>query len=457
MLEKAEDSYFYVECVTTELAQETTLARVEERLDQMPSGLDAYFRHVLRQIYERGRLLAITQILRLVAIAVRPLTVVELAEALRTLSFAGTEAPIHLEKASKLALHEAVRSITDYIGQCSPLLQIRNNSVFFANDSAKQFLFGKHDPPLDEFHIDAEESHYRTAHFCIDYIKQSPLKTRAILSPNDEIFDQWPGLRYATIHWCEHARRSGHAAKDLFKAAAFMVDEKSKLRLNWWQTYVSYHVASLTLHKEEKKMYEGISWQEKNIQQHLDKATPPPLHMNARLGLVEWVRHLLNTKTASNVNAGDLYNIQPLTWAAMENHLEVAKMLLAAGAHPNAMSTLQPKTAGSSFAVVRKMKSYTREATSHDTLWTGDHTILYRAVYRGHAKMVQLLLDHGADPDALGFADFSTYVELTSPAILAVREYCAPVTVSTYRACLSCQSRHLLIALSVRLGAMQLH
>ena len=417
-MEKAEDSYFYIESVTNELAREITLDRVEERLDQMPSGLDSYFRHVLRQIYERGRLPAITQILRLVAIAVRPLTIAELAEALRTLSFAATEAPIHQDNASKLALDQAVRSTQDYIGQCSPLLQIRSGSVFFAHESAKQFLFGKHDPPLDEFHIDASESHYLTAHFCIEYIKQSPLKTRSILSPDDKIFDQWPGLRYATVHWCEHARRSGHAAKDLFKAAAFMVDEKSDLRLNWWQTYVSYHGADLTLHKEEKKMYENMSWQEKKIHRQLDKATPLPLHMNARLGLVEWVRHLLDTKTKSVVNAGDVYSIQPLTWAAMENHLEVAKVLLAAGANPNALSTLQPKTAGSSFAIVRKVNSYAREVSSHDALWTGDHTILYRAVFRGHAKMVQLLLDHGANPDALGWADFSTYVKPTSQVIL---------------------------------------
>ena len=101
------------------------------------------------------------------------------------------------------------------------------------------------------------------------------------MSPDDPIFDQWPGLRYTMAHWCEHARRSaGYAAKDLFEAAEFMVQEKSALRINWWQTYVNYHGADLTLHKEEKKMYESMSWQEKNAQRQLDRATPLPLHID---------------------------------------------------------------------------------------------------------------------------------------------------------------------------------
>lgn len=187
-----------------------------------------------------------------------------------------------------------------------------------------------------------------------------------------------------------------------------MIDDKSSLRTNWWQTFVSYHGADLTLHKEERKIYENMSWQEKNILRQLDKATPTPLHMNARLGLAEWVRQLLASKTKSGVNDLDIYSIPPLTWAAMENHTAVAKVLLAEGADPNALSTLQPRSAGSSFAAIRKLNSYTREALNHDALWTGNQTILYRAAFRGHVEMVQLLLDHGADVNLLGWADFST-------------------------------------------------
>lgn len=393
------------------LAAKTPLEQVEQRLNDLPAGLENYFRHILQQIHDRGQRKAVTQILRLVAIAVRPLKVNELAEAMRTLASASSEQLTDYEKSSKLELDQAVKDPQGYIKHCSPLLQIHSDYVYFANDSARQFLFGNHPPPLNEFQIDRFESHCRTAQFCIEYIKSSPLKTRSIAT-DDGIFHQWPGLQYATVHWCEHARNSGHMGKLLVDAAAFMLDEKSKLRQNWWQTYVSYHSADLTLHKDEKKLYDNMSSREKNVQRELDKAIPPPLHMCSRLGLVEWVRYLLGKienpkKKKAALDAMDINGIRPLTWAAMENHLDVAKVLLAENADPNTMSALQPK-GGSSYAAVRKMKSYAREWTDHDGIWTGDHTILYRAVFRGHVDMVQLLLDHGADPDALGWSDFST-------------------------------------------------
>lgn len=414
-MRKAGDSYCYVDCVVDEIAdllsQNVKLAQIEQRLEELPSGLEEYFRFVLRQIYERGRLPAATQILRLVAIAIRPLKVDELKEALRTLASASSQQPTERDKQLKLALDQAVNDIRGYIKQCNPLLHVRNDSLYFANDSARQFLFGNHPPPLNEFQIDRFESHFRTALFCLDYIKQSPLKTKAI-PYNDEIFSQWTGLRYATVHWCEHARESGHMRKLLVEPAAFMLDEKSPLRQNWWQTYASYHGAELTLHTEEKRIYDNLSSQERIVQRELDKVVPPPLHMNARLGLVEWVQTLLERKEVQKkkktvLNKPDANGIQPLTWAAMENHLDMAKVLLIEGADPDTMSALQPQ-GGSSFGALRKMKSYTREMVNHDGLWTGDHTVLYRAVFRGHVEMVNLLLAYHADPDRCGWADYST-------------------------------------------------
>jgi hypothetical protein len=372
----------------------------------MPSGLDPYLRCVLRQIFERGRLAAVTQILRLVAIAVRPLHVTEIAAALRVLQASDTREPASKGQASREELQEAVDDLNDYIDQCSPLLQIRSESVVFANDSAKAFLFNKHDPPLDEFHIDAVESNYRTALLCIQYIKKSLLQSRPISSIKDDAFDHWPGLKYAMLHWCDHAKRSGPAARSLVEYTAFVLDDESKLRHNWWQTY--------RLHEAENKLYDGLSHAEKKAPRELDKTTPPPLHMCARLGLVDWVDSLLERldekKKKIAVNTGDAHGVPPLMWAVIQGHVETAKSLIAAGADVNALSTLLPKSPGSSYGIVRTINSISREASSGDSLWTANLTILYRAVFRAHEQMVKLLLDSGADVNALGFVDFSTYV-----------------------------------------------
>ena len=330
----------------------------------------------------------------------------ELAEALRTLSASDGYTPARPSKASSGMLEEPVTNIRDYIDQCSPLLQIRRDSVFFANDSAKAFLFNKHDPPLDEFHIDAVDSNYRTALFCIEYIKQSPLKTRAISSLTDEVFKHWPGLRYAMLHWCDHAKRSRPAAKGLVEFADFMLDEKSDLRDNWWQTYM--------LHEEESKLYEGLIEREKEATRQLAKTTPPPLHMCAKLGLTEWVRCVLDrldTKKAKIVvNTGDAHGVPPLMWAAIEGHVETSKLLIAAGANVDELSTLQANTSGSSRGLIKRLNSYTRQVTTGASFWTGDLTTLYRAVFRGQVDVVELLLDHGANVDALGWSSLSTYV-----------------------------------------------
>ena len=48
--------------------------------------------------------------------------------------------------------------------------------------------------------------------------------------------------------------------------------------------------------------------------------------------------------------------------------------------------------------------------TTGESLWTGDLTVLYRAAFRAHVDLVELLLDHGANVDALGWTGLSTYV-----------------------------------------------
>lgn len=392
------------------MAKETTPDQIEERLNQIPRGLDPYLRDRLRQIYDRGRLPAITQILRLVAIAVRPLDVTELAEALRKLSSAEGLNPADQGLASREELDEAVNKIHDYIDQCSPLLEIRADSVFFANETVKAFLFNKQDPPLHEFHIDRVTSNFKTAYFCIQYMKQSPLKTQSFTAPKDDIFNHWPGLRYSMLNWCRHAKDANSAAKDLIQATDFMFDTSSELRDNWWQTYVSQ--------EDESKLYKGLASQEKKSLSELDKTTPPPLHMFSRLGLDEWVRYTLDSQGSQQakiaVNTGDAHGVPPLMWAAIEGHVETAKILIAAGANVDVTTTLQPKSVGSQHSVVRRFNSYTRQASQMDSLWAGELSVLYRATYRGHAKMVKTLIDHHADVDALGWADFSTYVSYLS-------------------------------------------
>ncbi len=52
----------------------------------------------------------------------------------------------------------------------------------------------------------------------------------------------------------------------------------------------------------------------------------------------------------------------------------------------------------------RTAQSYTREMLNSNGMWTGRHTTLYRACYKGHPSVVKLLIERGAGVRAHGCA-----------------------------------------------------
>jgi uncharacterized protein len=113
-----------------------------------------------------------------------------------------------------------------------------------------------------------------------------------------------------------------------------------------------------------------------------------PLMTASRTGSVAGVRALL--PAGANVNATDKYRGEnALMWAVSENHAEVAKLLVAAGADVNARSTLfdfnfRKVAAGGTQAV------YSR----------GGLTPLLFAARQGATESARVLLDAGADINA---------------------------------------------------------
>ena len=52
----------------------------------------------------------------------------------------------------------------------------------------------------------------------------------------------------------------------------------------------------------------------------------------------------------------------------------------------------------------RTAQSYTKEVLNSNGMWSGRHTTLYRAAYKGHPSVVRVLLERGADVHAHGCA-----------------------------------------------------
>ena len=87
----------------------------------------------------------------------------------------------------------------------------------------------------------------------------------------------------------------------------------------------------------------------------------------------------------------DAHGVTPLAWAAMEGHEKVVELLLDSDVDINAMTALYAKS-HLSWGGSRSVKSYVRHASDGDAWWTGKHTVLYRAAFRGHEDVVHLLI-----------------------------------------------------------------
>lgn len=96
---------------------------------------------------------------------------------------------------------------------------------------------------------------------------------------------------------------------------------------------------------------------------------------------------LLLLEAGSDVNAKTTFSFTPLMFASRNGETEIAKALLQRGADPNAAATFM----GTNI--------YQTEGVTENTKNNPGLSVLQVAVQRGHADIVDLLLDAKADPD----------------------------------------------------------
>jgi ankyrin repeat protein len=401
-----------------ELEKETTCSGVLQKLRTFPKSLNAIYGRMLLQIEESDRRMQTSLILRWVALAVSPLTLEELAEAIHTQPFTTVDAE---PTGDQIVVIGAQQVIRDQIKMCGSLLQIHGETVVLVHKSAREFLLRKEADDstiLEEFRIKPAEAHMLIALTCLECIKRSPLRQRALSPDSSVTWKESPLLRYAVVHWQEHAKLSVDQGVALFNSPSFLFEKNAQIRDNWWQTFEACVGGrgrewgrAITLRRDEEKLGDILRGIELKIQRQLNEKTMPPLHMACRLGLVEWARAILQTtKHQRNlpkvISALDENGLNPLTWAAMEGHVDVVGLLLDYQADINATTSLI-KGAGLSLMPSRSLNSYIREVTDGDSIWTGKHTVLYRAAFRGHAGVVSLLLERGAEPNLKGWASLT--------------------------------------------------
>ncbi|KAJ9658996.1 hypothetical protein H2198_003425 [Neophaeococcomyces mojaviensis] len=356
LLERAEGTFLWVGLVMDEMRDRSTCTEILDTVRSLPRGLPAIYSRMLLRIQRDQRSIS-ARILRWVTVAVRPLTLPELAAAvgLRSPTPASRDQAIR-DQVTLCGLFLKVQVQDQAVGLVhQSARKVQDQVVGLVHQSARDYFLRKEadsDAELEAFRIKPEEAHREVAETCLNCIGHSRLRDAPLdfEKTNDALGSQHdPLLEYAVFHWPEHARSASTLAEQLLQHPSLFFEEESRLRANWCQAYA-----------ERDWRFSGSQL--------------PPLHMACYLGIVPWAQRILDKKRwtprfSRLVDKRDSQGQRPLGYAASQGHEELVRLLLAHKADINAKS---------------------------EDGWTA----LHEAALRGHEAVVRLLLAHKADVNA---------------------------------------------------------
>jgi hypothetical protein len=154
LLQKSEGTFLWIGYAMNELLSKATVTQVLETLEELPAALPALYSRMIHKIAAE-KLQTCILILHWVVLAVRPLTLTELTDAV------GWHVP------SQLTPEQAAQ---DYIGLCKPLVSIQGGVVVLVHQSFKDYLLHTrpdNDPIVESVRIKFAESHLAMADTCL--------------------------------------------------------------------------------------------------------------------------------------------------------------------------------------------------------------------------------------------------------------------------------------------------
>jgi len=361
LLERAAGTFLWVGFAMIKLFRKKTWTEVEEALQDLPKGLFAIYSRMLLQIPPSQRHVC-SLILRWVTIAVRPLSVQELAAA------------VGCRATGLLSVEQVVR---DKIRVCEPFITEQQQEISLVHQSARDYLLRADpgpDPVVDEFRVEPEEAHLLVSQICLE-----------ALVPDSPLYG------YAMRYWSDHARRSSALMVQLLETASSFFRRDSPARDAWWRVY-----------SEQGYLRRRINQRDRTLPPRL-----PRLHMACYLGMGPWARELLATERYilnpwKPANRSDSKGRTPLWYAIFRNDPELVTLLLEEPVLVDATVTkdeghkqtaLQLAASWGFDLVVRALLQHGANIDIEDNL--GD-TVLFQVVKHGHLSTLRTLLEHEA-------------------------------------------------------------
>ncbi|TRX88401.1 hypothetical protein FHL15_010714 [Xylaria flabelliformis] len=353
---KSEGTFLYVSMACRALSQPSVRSlNTQSILTKLPRGLNPLYQRMVDQIraIEDQDLVEVTKaVLRSMTLAVRPLSVQELAVA----------ACLPEEH------HKDLDMLNEYIDLCGSFVTRHDNQVRFVHESVKEYLQTVQEifpRPIAEYQAQ---------------LTDVLVKALCKFSWNDLDDNQrlTPALRYASLFWAHHARHSAatvdwesYLSSDLFSSNT--IAPVTWFRLHWEANHQTWDQPPIELTPLHMASYGGVKGlvaalllrghaiNKKDSQGH------SALIWAARQGYEDIACLLIDNGADLEINTGN--NLTALIWASMAGHCAMLKLLIGAGANVH---------------------------VADDMGWTA----LHYAAAHGNVQILQILLDAGADMNA---------------------------------------------------------
>ncbi|KAI9442915.1 ankyrin repeat-containing domain protein [Lactarius indigo] len=417
--EKADGMFRWVFCQLDTLRQ-CLPSSVRQTLEELPESLDETYERIVTDIKKANSAHAY-RMLQCLAVAIRPLSVAELAELL-AFDFDAVKGGIpKLNPNWRWEDHEQA-----VLSTCSSLITIvtagDSQVVQFSHFSVKEFLLSDRlatsTKDISRYHISLEDANTVIARACLGLLLHDHI------DKHDP--DTMPLARYAARYWVTHARVPDVASR-IRNEMEYLFDPNKPYFSAWVELYdVGHREWSRDL---QNKMLQGAAplyyaalCGIREIVGHLTFKYPQyanaicgkvgtALHSASVEGHVKVVRSLL--KCGVDVDVRGIMGQSPLQLASRQGHLNVVEYLLRHGANANfrdvrLWTPLSYAATWGRLEIVRVLlePEYDADVNSQDEdgltpihgllLWAAT---LYCSSQSDHPQIVRLLLEHGANPN----------------------------------------------------------
>jgi hypothetical protein len=189
---ESDDTFLWVALVCQDLAK-TARRNVLKKLDSFPPGLNALYERMMQQIGVLDDAELCKQVLALIAIVYRPITLEEL-----------------------VVLSEPLENITDktelqeIISLCGSFLTLRGDTVYFVHQSAKDFLFANASGEVFPDGVEAVHQviFLRSLEILSRTLHRDMYSLKALGFANDDVDmpdpDPLAASRYPCVYWIDH-------------------------------------------------------------------------------------------------------------------------------------------------------------------------------------------------------------------------------------------------------------